>query len=168
MYKYLHIIVLFCATSFLHAAEPVDEVILWNTPQWVVETLEKSGLNNKYRFSSKVNPFYLRGDFDGDGAPDISILIEEINTNKIGIAVFHSQSHEIHIIGAGTKLGNGGENYKWMDMWSVYKQQEVGQGVGEGKPPTLISEALYVGKSEAASAIIYWNGKNYIWYQQGD
>jgi len=25
-----------------------------------------------------------------------------------------------------------------------------------------------VGKSEAASALIYWNGKRYVWFQQGD
>jgi hypothetical protein len=25
-----------------------------------------------------------------------------------------------------------------------------------------------VSKSEAASALIYWNGKRYVWLQQGD
>jgi len=32
----------------------------------------------------------------------------------------------------------------------------------------LKGSALYVEKSEAASAIIYWTGKEYKWYQQGD
>jgi hypothetical protein len=32
----------------------------------------------------------------------------------------------------------------------------------------LRGDALLVGKSEAASALIYWNGKRYVWLQQGD
>jgi len=34
--------------------------------------------------------------------------------------------------------------------------------------PKLRGDALLVGKSEAASALIYWNGKRYVWLQQGD
>lgn len=168
MHRFMIIGLFLCVNSVLHAEDAVDEVVLWNTPAWVVERFENSELSQRYKFSSSINPFYLRGDFNGDGAQDISILIEEISTGKKGIAVFHSSSNDIHILGAGIRLGNGGDNYKWMDMWSVYKKQPVGQGVGEGNPPTLRSEALYVGKSEAASAIIYWNGKDYTWYQQGD
>ena len=29
-------------------------------------------------------------------------------------------------------------------------------------------QARWPCKSEAASALIYWNGKRYVWYQQGD
>jgi hypothetical protein len=34
--------------------------------------------------------------------------------------------------------------------------------------PLLSGGALLVEKSEAASALIYWNGKRYVWSQQGD
>ena len=34
--------------------------------------------------------------------------------------------------------------------------------------PHLRGDALLLGKSEAASALIYWNGKRYVWLQQGD
>ena len=34
--------------------------------------------------------------------------------------------------------------------------------------PKFRSDALLVSKSEAASAVIYWNGKRYVWRQQGD
>lgn len=168
MYKYIFIVLVFMYLTPLRAEEVLDEVILWNTPGWIAKRFEKSDLSNKYKLSSKINPFYLRGDYNGDGEQDIAILIEEIKTKKIGIGVFHSNSNYIYIIGAGKKVGNGGDNFKWMDMWSVYKKQPIEQGVGEGKPPTINSEALYVGKSEAASAIIYWNGDDYVWYQQGD
>lgn len=168
MHKFIiSTLILFVYTN-LQAQEEINEEVLWNTPEWVSEVFESRGLSQKYNISSAINPFYLRGDFNGDGLPDISIFIEEKNTKKKGIAVLHSNTNSFNILGAGTKFGNGGDNFKWMDMWSVYKKQPVGQGVGEGEPPTLKSEALYVGKSEAASALIYWNGNDYTWYQQGD
>ena len=168
MPKYIVIVLVFMNITLLRAEEAIDEVVLWNTPGWVTKKFENSEFSKKYKLSSKINPFYLRGDFNGDGVQDIAILIEEINTNKIGIGVFHANSSHKYIIGAGRKVGNGGDNFRWMDMWSVFKKQPIQLGLGEGKPPKINSEALYVGKSEAASAIIYWNGKDYVWYQQGD
>ncbi len=55
-----------------------------------------------------------------------------------------------------------------MDVWSVYPKGPVSQSVGETTIPTLVGEALHVEKSASASGIIYWNGKKYLWYQQGD
>jgi hypothetical protein len=168
MYKYILIIPVLLYLAPLRAEEVLDQTILWNTPGWITERFENSDLNNKYKLSSKINPFYLRGDFNGDGEQDIAILIEEIKTKKIGIGVFHSNSNKTNIIGAGNIVGHGGDNFEWMDMWSIYKKQPIEQGGAEGKPPTINSEALDVGKSESASAIIYWDGKDYLWYQQGN
>jgi hypothetical protein len=44
----------------------------------------------------------------------------------------------------------------------------VGRGADQKKPPVLRGDALYVEKTESASAIIYWDGSTYRWYQQGD
>ena len=45
------------------------------------------------------------------------------------------------------------QGYTWVVRWIV---------------PHLRGDALLVGRSEAASALIYWNGKRYVWFQQGD
>ena len=37
----------------------------------------------------RMNPFYLEGDFNGDGALDVAVLIKERGTGKHGIAVVH-------------------------------------------------------------------------------
>jgi hypothetical protein len=55
-----------------------------------------------------------------------------------------------------------------MDTWQVYPKDRVARGAGEAIVPRLRGEALLVGKSETASALIYWNGKRYVWFQQGD
>jgi hypothetical protein len=52
-----------------------------------------------------------------------------------------------------------------MDLWQRTRSR---RGAGEAIVPRLHGEALLVGKSEAASALIYWNGKRYVWFQQGD
>jgi hypothetical protein len=55
-----------------------------------------------------------------------------------------------------------------MDSWQVYSKDRVALEGGEKKLPHLRGDALLVSKSEAASALIYWNGKDYVWLQQGD
>jgi hypothetical protein len=65
-------------------------------------------------------------------------------------------------------LGNAGDDFSWMDAWYVFQRGPVRRGADEKAPPKLRGDALMVSKSESASALIYWNGKNYAWYQQGD
>jgi hypothetical protein len=139
-----------------------------NTPLWVKTIFSQKKLNKKYSFSYNLNPFYQRGDFDGDGKIDIAILVTEIKTGKRGIAVCHQGTYQVYFLGAGTLIGNGGDDFKWMDVWSVFPKDQVNIEGGESATPQLIGEALYVEKSESAGGIIYWNGKKYLWYQHGD
>jgi hypothetical protein len=44
----------------------------------------------------------------------------------------------------------------------------VGQGTAGKKPPNLRGDAIMVIKTEAAGVLIFWDGKRYAWYQQGD
>jgi hypothetical protein len=55
-----------------------------------------------------------------------------------------------------------------MDSWKVYSKGRAAEEAGETSIPKLHGDALLVSKSEAASALIYWNGKRYVWFQQGD
>ena len=69
------------------------------------------------------------------------------------------------ILGAGTAIGNGGDDFEWMDTWEIYSKDRIASG---NKCPQARGDALLVSKSEAASALIYWNGKRYVWRQQSD
>ena len=139
-----------------------------NIPSWVKDVFISKGLDKEYEFSFHLNPFYLRGDFNGDKHLDIAILIKEIKTGKLGIAVFHARNNEVFLLGAGRSFANGGDDFGWMNVWGVYYRTFVRQGVGEKAPPRLLGEALLVERTESASALIYWDGNNYVWYQQGD
>ena len=117
---------------------------------------------------SRMNPFYLEGDFNGDGALNVAVLIKERGTGKHGIAVVHGTTGKITILGAGIGIGNGGDDFDWMDSWQVYSKTHAAHSAGETSVPHLRGDALLVEKSESASALIYWNGERYLWSQQGD
>jgi hypothetical protein len=158
--------VAFCATQTEVAQrEWIQEQ---NVPRWVGEVFAAKKLNQQYEFSFHLNPFYLRGDFNGDKIPDVAIIVKEKKSGKVGIAIFHGAKREVLVLGAGRKFGNGVDDFVWMNIWGVYPKRPVSRGAGEGNPPTLRGEALLVEKAESASALIYWDGKEYRWYQQGD
>ena len=139
-------------------------------PPEVQQVFSKKGLGEKFAFSSQLNPFYIQGDFNGDGRLDTAVLIQSRSSNKTGIAIFHAAGDQVFILGAGSLIAGAVENdtFDWMDAWYAYRKREVKRGADERKPPVLRGDALYVEKTGAASAIIFWDGSEYRWYQQGD
>ena len=74
------------ATAQFKYDKPAD----WNLPDTARVRLEKAGTLAHYDLADNLNPFYLRGDFDGDGKPDYAILVISKDTKKRGIAVIKS------------------------------------------------------------------------------
>jgi hypothetical protein len=134
-------------------------------PELIDRAITNGSLAKNYDVSFHMNPFYLRGDFNGDGKIDVAVLVKQRSTGKVGIAIINGPSDKITILGAGTAIGNGGDNFEWMDSWEFYSKDRMASGTSVTK---LRGDALLVSKSEAGSALIYWNGKRYVWLQQGD
>jgi len=139
-----------------------------DVPDAVKKALTNETIGKKYDLSFHVNPSYLEGDLNGDGKMDAAVLVKERSTGKLGIAIVHDTTGKVTILGAGIGIGNGGDDFEWMDSWQVYSKTRAAHAAGEINVPHLRGDALLVEKSEAASALIYWNGKRYVWSQQGD
>lgn len=139
-----------------------------DVPDAVKTALTNGSLGKNYDLSFLMNPFYLEGDFNGDGKIDVAVLVKQRSTGKLGIAIVHGTTGKVTILGAGVAIGNGGDDFQWMDSWQVYSKARAAHAASETSLPHLRSDALLVEKSEAASALIYWNGKRYVWSQQGD
>jgi hypothetical protein len=139
-----------------HIPDPVEKVIVHGP------------LAKKYEVAFRLNPFCLRGDFNGDGKIDVAVPVKQRSTGKLGIAIVHGGTSKVTILGGGTAVGNGGDDFEWMDTWQIYSKTRVASGGDGKKPPHLRGDALLVGKSEAASGLIYWNGNRYIWFQHDD
>jgi hypothetical protein len=137
-------------------------------PESVQTAITNGSLGKKYEVSFHLSPFYLRADFDGDGKIDVAALVKQRSTGKLGIAIVHGEAEKATILGAGTAIGKGGDDFEWMDSWQICSKDRGAKGAHETGVPHLRGDALLVSKSEAASALIYWNGKHYVWLQQGD
>ncbi len=140
---------------------------LYAVPDWARTVIERPAFAKRYELDGRMNPFCQRADFDGDGRLDFAAIIRERSSGKIGIAFIHRATLAMYIVGAG-KAGAHGDDYAWVDAWTVFDKGVVPQGAGEGRPPKLEGDALLVFKTESASAILWWTGSMYRWYQQGD
>lgn len=137
-------------------------------PDMTERALTSGPTGKKYDLSFHMRPSHLEGDFNGDGKMDAAVLIKERATGKIGIAIVHGAIGKVTILGAGVGIGNGGDDFEWMDSWKIYSKMRGATPTAETSIRRLRGDALWVEKSEAASALIYWNGQRYAWSQQGD
>jgi hypothetical protein len=160
----LRLILLACITLATGTqAQGVDRRYAdWNLPRWARETLYNTDFQQRYDFFYDLNPYYQRGDFDGDGRLDLAIQIVTKSTRKRGIAIIHYADRSVHVLGAGQPLGNGGDDFSWLGVWRVESPEHLRQRLG----PTR--EALYVAKLESASGWIVWDGRQYMWIQGAD
>jgi hypothetical protein len=138
-------------------------------PQDVPEVIDRAITNGllakEYALSFRVNPLHLHGDFNGDGKADTAVLVKRRSTGKVGIAIINGATEKVTILGAGTAIGNGDDDFEWMDSWEIYSKDRMAGGTSI---PKFRGDALFVSKREAGSALIHWNGKRYVWLQQGD
>jgi len=137
-------------------------------PDAAKKALTNGSVGKEYDLSFHVNPSYLEGDFNGDGKTDVAVLVKKRSTGKVGVAIVSGTTGKVTILGAGIGIGNGGDDFEWMDSWQVYSKTRAAHAVSETGVPRFRGDALLVEKSESASALIYWNGKRYVWSQQGD
>ena len=137
-------------------------------PDAVKKALTNGSTGEKHALSFRIKPSYLEGDFNGDGKMDTAVLVEERSTGKLGIAIVHGTTGKVTVLGAGIAIGNGGDDFEWMDSWKVYSKTHAARPREKTSVPSFRGDALLVEKSEAASALIYWNGKKYVWSQRGD
>lgn len=169
--KMLSIAILMVITA--PAASAADEADLsYSTPPAIDQCLARAGLTAKFQLDASINPFYVRGDFDGDGKIDYLIRVTSRQNQKHGlISCWGNAGKRATVIGAGTPIPSSIKaTFDDLPMigWSVYGKAPVERGVGEGSPPKLVGEAVLVYASESVSGILYWGDQTFRWYQQGD
>ncbi|GJL95400.1 MAG: hypothetical protein DHS20C05_18050 [Hyphococcus sp.] len=135
-----------------------------------LELMGSCGLDlMKYDITPYVAPVELSGDFDGDDAGDMVMPVTRKSDKKRGLAFCRAGTWTT-LIGFDGKLGKhlSPGYFESVDWWAFHEKGPVGQGSGEGPPPTLVGDAIVVGKEGASSALIYWTGDGYSSYWQGD
>ena len=104
---------------FVAAQQPPVE--LDNVPLPVSKCLRGNG--KALDINRRVNPFYLRGDFDGDRKTDFVVLVQDRQSKKEGFAFCFAGNPKAHIVGAGNSIAvEGGilvDNFSELDIWGV-------------------------------------------------
>ena len=141
-----------------------------NIPKWVRTEFSSQGLDLQYEITYQLYPPYLKGDFNGDKKKDIAILVQEKSSGKFGVALFHgkeAQAFKNHVIvlGAGKPFGTAGDDLKWMNIWSIFKQGKSSEGAKESNHPPLQGTAIKIQKRGGGNGLIYWNGIKYEWFR---
>lgn len=149
-----------------------------NLPDPARKCWEASSIDARYSLSDRINPLYLRGDFDGDSEADYAVLATDKKSQHIVIVVCRSASRVADVLGEGgvfLRVGTGADGYDlkdfdWMDGWEVAPRQPLASNSERNKfvAPPMAGEAIHVIKTGSADAYIYWSGKRWVWYQLGD
>ena len=98
--------------SLVWAGEPTWQE-QQNLPEWTTPVLAEQAFASSYALSARLNPFFLQGDFNGDGRLDLAVLIVHSPTGQQGIAILHASEKAVIVLGAGRAVGNGGSDFSW-------------------------------------------------------
>ena len=155
--------------------EQDEDYVLERLPEWFIKDNPLDGLvlNEDYIFDNRLNPLYLEADFNGDSYLDVAFPIKNRKTEASGFAIFHGNSKDVFIIGAGIKITNGlSDDHHYIDIWKVNYENinEPGlderTGTGEKGELILVNPSIKIEKSEVGGGIIYWNGNEYAYFHQ--
>lgn len=159
-------------------AQDYSQIVTWSLPDAVDTQFKSARIFEKYKLSERLNPFYLRGDFDGDGKPDYAVLAVEKSSGKTALVVCLSTVKAVRILGPGgvkVRVGTAKDGYDlpdfdWMDAWQVRPKERLATSElnDSSTVGSMSGEAMMVEKTEAASAYIYWDGSKFRWYQLSD
>ena len=111
-----------------------SDVTVFNIPKEVQACLALTG--SRYKVSGRINPFYVRGDFKGDGKMSYAVLITTGDAGERGIAICGGAPSKITILGAGSVFHEMRDLD--FDAWHVYPKSRVRRGVEAGVPPILL------------------------------
>ena len=151
--------------SFI-AASYADETEL--LPGTVDRCLAQKVVAGQADFVKAVNPFYLRGDFDGDGKPHYAVAVKGKKSGKLRVAMCLGNGRAI-LLGSegGAPFSDMPDDNFFAPFWMVYSVNEarkIGQfDSNEPRRLPVIRGEVVVMCWEDGIAAIYWDGAKFRW-----
>jgi len=138
-------------------------------PVEVISCIERDSFKDQIEVSLHNNPYYLRGDFDGDKRIDLAIQIKGRKTRRNGVLICTAK--ESIVLGANSPTvppfsTMPGDNFV-APHWEVFTREETRKistynpvAPKEAKKPKGESIAMIW---EDGISIIFWDGKRFRW-----
>ena len=152
-----------CTANFCAAQDLAPHL---NFPYWAEQKWKTFSNKEGLEISTRLNPYVWRGDFNGDGKPDLAILVSKTATKKQGILLLFRAKTPL-LLGAGKTFGNGGDDFSWIDNWHV-EDRGTKHSNHRDDSVHLAADGLMIAKDASASAIIYMHNGKPKWMQYGD
>ena len=125
-------------------------------------------LSEKYDVTDYIKPHYLISDFNGDNDQDIAILIINKQNKKRGFIIYHPNTNDFFVIGAGIIFNEADkwDDLNWVDNWQINNNKRNAPGIQGGSNLNLEFDSIEITKDEVGGGLIYWNGKKYDYFHQ--
>ena len=159
--KIVMIVLLMVALTSARGQDPSPEAQL---PDWAQQRWGSLANRASLRLSTRLKPFFLQADFNGDGENDVALFVKDVATGKEGLAFLFKGKAAPVVIGAGKTFGNGGDDFSWVDTWKVADTASSPRRKGVRASVA----GIILSKEDSASALIYIEKGNARWQQQGD
>lgn len=115
------------------------------------------------------NPYYLRGDFDGDGEADHAVAVRGKKTRRNGVLICTAKG--VYVVGADRVVtppfSNMPDDNFVAPQWATYSRKET-QNLG--KFSSNVPRPVPVTKGDSIAMIwedgiclIYWDGRQFKW-----
>jgi len=169
----LAILICFWPTMTLAQIEFEKLMLQENSPEWVLNPSIQ--ITSKVIVNDDLNPFYLVADFNGQGQSDVAFSVRHKVNGKRGILIVHQETRRGYVLGAGTEMDAGGDDWKWLEVWKIYDKpwayatlfSDDYDIVGDERV-ALKHIGLEISSSEAASNLVVWDGLKYVWIHTGE
>lgn len=139
-------------------------------PQQIARCL-KLPVASAVAVAATINPYYLRGDFEGDGVPDYAVAVRGKATRRLGLLVCTGRGLGF-LLGATTPRSAPfssmpNDNF-FAHNWEVYSRSEaeaIAKYPDSPKPFPAVSGDSIAMIFEDGLALIYWDGARFRWAQ---
>lgn len=138
-----------------------EDLVRMELPHWTLSTFEKESFKNSYSFDTRINPFYLNVDANGDKNLDFAAIVVEKASGRRGIIVLEQATDSLHVFGAGNQNTLGGANWNWLIGWKVEDRLTAGSGVKKN-----VGMAFILFTDKETVNWLYWGGKDWEWIEQ--
>ncbi len=140
-----------------------------------LEKFKNTVLDSLYEISNKIQPNYLKADFDGDGKEDIVYLIKEKQSGKIGLVFLH-QDNLVSVIAAGKEFNSQWDEMNWLDVFELDTNKVQYEMLIDNKTSDIIGDkeviipniGIRIRENEGSGGLLYFEKGEYRYLHQGD